>query len=193
MCLVTLSFSHATLSTPTIPMPTSPAQAGRGFTPICPVSSLLFAMRLTQPPNDKILASLSRRSPDAPSLQKHDAVANAYLRCSCHPDVVERLWDGLGAGLTEDCRFLIYDTPTLAHPASGLILAVGIGTRYGLRVPTACIAAAQAAGAPTLNTWSGGGRMDICQDYGEDWVFGSWLAAELTWCRAVYDAQQQRS
>ena len=193
MCLVTLSFGHATLRTPTISMPTGHARTRRGFTPLRPVSSLLFAMRLSQPPNDKVLACLSRRSPDAPALQKHDAVANAYLRCGCHPDVVERLWDELGASLAQDCRCLIHDTPALAHPASGLILAVGIGTRYGLRIPAACIAAAQAAGAPTLNTWSGGGRMDICQDYGEDWVFGSWLATELTWCRAVYESQPPRS
>ena len=62
-------------------------------------------------------------------------------------------------------------------------------TWAAVATPTSsCIQAAKDAGADTINTWSGGGRMDIQVDYGEDWIFGSWLALESTWCRAVYEA-----
>jgi hypothetical protein len=30
--------------------------------------------------------------------------------------------------------------------------------------------------------------MDICEAYGADWIFGSWSALELDWCKAVYVA-----
>ena len=144
-------------------------------------------MPLDQPANARVLAALARLGPGKPEVMRHDAVPDAYLRCGCHPDIVERLWDQLGPALPQDCRLLIYGTPALAH-ASGLILALGMGTRYALRIPPSCIQAAKDAGADTINTWSGGGRMDIQVDYGEDWIFGSWLALESTWCRAVYEA-----
>lgn len=103
--------------------------------------------------------------------------------------ISSRLWDQLGASLPEDCRYLIYGTPALAHP-SGLILAVGIGTQYGLCVPSLSSEAAKESGANKSITWSGGGTMDIRHDYGEDWVFYAWLRIELLWCRAVHDLCQ---
>jgi hypothetical protein len=38
-----------------------------------------------------------------------------------------------------------------------------------------------------MTTWSYGGDMDTRRDLGEDWIFGAWLADELSWCRRVYE------
>ena len=150
-------------------------------------------MRLAQPSNEKVLASLSRRGAGASEISRPDAVPNAYLNCGCHPDIVERLWDQLGQSLPQDCRFLIFNTPALAHPDNGLILAVGIGTQYGLRTHGMSAEEAQHAGSRTLSTFNDSGAMNIRQDYGADWVFGCWLPIEALWCRAVYDACQSES
>jgi hypothetical protein len=136
-------------------------------------------MPIVQPGNSLVLAALSSRAEGKAEIARHDAIpaAQAYMHCGCHPDVVERLWDQLGAALPQDSRCLIYGTPALVHPC-GLNLAVGMGTSYGLRILPSMSKAAAEAGAKTITTWSGGGGMDICQDYGTDWIFGSWSALE---------------
>jgi hypothetical protein len=151
-----------------------------------------FAMQLAQPANTLVLESLARSGAGKPEIEGHDAVpaADAYLRCGCHPDVVERVWDQLGAALPQDCRRLVHGTPALVHP-NGLILAVGMGTQYGLRILLSDRDAASQAGAKTTTVWSGGGGMDIRATYGADWVFGAWLAAEPAWCRAVFDSPER--
>ena len=148
-------------------------------------------MQLEQPANALVLASLKRRGAGKPEMARHDGSPRAYLHSGCHPDMVERLWDGIGKALPADCRYLLYGTPCLAHPG-GLILAVGIGTQYGLRIPVASLPAAKDLGAKTLTTWAGGKQMDIQADYGGDWIFGAWLAQELAWCQAVYAAANTR-
>ena len=145
-------------------------------------------MNLAQPRNEKVLASLTRRGPGKPEVARHDAVPNAYLNCGCHPDIVERLWDRLGASLPEDCRLLIFGTPALVHPGSGLILAVGIGTQYGLRAPALTLEAVTQAGSRISIKFSDVSTMNIRSDYGDDWVFGCWLPIELSWCKAAYDS-----
>lgn len=146
-------------------------------------------MQIAQPANTQVLAALSRNAGGKPDVARHDAMpaTQAYMGSGCHPDVVQRLWEQLGAALPQDCRYLVYGTPALVHP-DGLILAVGMGTSYGLRILPSLSTAAADAGAKTIMTWSGGGGMDICDAYGPDWIFGSWSALEPDWCKAVYAA-----
>ena len=70
----------------------------------------------------------------------------------------------------------------LLEPASKVILAVAIGTQYGIRLPSAVLQAGLPANVRTENVWSGGDRMDIRQEFGNDWIFGSYSAVEETWC-----------
>jgi hypothetical protein len=145
-------------------------------------------MLATQPQNAKVLAFLAKRVPGSAVVVAFDAVADPYYRCGCHPDIVERLWNQLGAALPADCRCIVHGTPALAHPGTGVIIGVGIGTQYGLRVPAPLVRQAVQAGAMKSTRWSGGATMAIDAELGEDWVFGAWLAAESGWCDAAYRA-----
>jgi len=153
-------------------------------------------MEIIQPKNTKVLRHLKRdgklgcmalKRPDAPAFALWNSVPDAYRQCGCHPEIVARLWDQIGAALPEDCRGLVYSNPALTHPESGVIFAVGLGTWYGLRLPGSLTAEAIKAGAKTETRWSDGNSMDIQLDFGEEWVFGGWLPNELTWCRSVYE------
>jgi hypothetical protein len=77
--------------------------------------------------------------------------------------------------------------PALVDPESGIILAIGIGTQYGLRLPRPFGINAIKAGAKTVTTWSTGGSMDIQRELGDDWIFGAWLPDEVIWCKKVIE------
>jgi hypothetical protein len=129
---------------------------------------------------------LRARNPGAAPSALPESVPNPYHRCGCHPEVVERLWDQIGKSLPADCRRIVYGTPALVHPASGMLLGIGIGTQYGLHLPGGLAAEAIAGGAKATTRWSGGKTMDIQAELGDAWVFGAWLAAELEWCGKAY-------
>jgi hypothetical protein len=146
-------------------------------------------MDIAHPENANVLRYLSRGKPTAAAHAPWDSVEDAYYGCGCHPEIVERVWDQIGAALPSDCRCLVHGTPALVHPKARVILAIGIGTKYGLRLPGTLATEATKMGAKTYTVWSLGlGDMDIRRDLGEDWVFGAWLADELSWCRRVYES-----
>ena len=144
----------------------------------------------THPLNRKVLEYLIRekRQSDAPILAAWDSVPKPYMEQGSHPDVVERVWDVLGASLPEDCRCLVYGNPALVHPKLGIILAFCNGTTYCIRLTEQLVEKALKAGAKTHQTWTYGGEMDTLRDLGADWVFGYWLAGEVEWCRVMYDS-----
>lgn len=109
------------------------------------------------------------------------------MKCGCHPEIVERLWDQIGPKLPTDCRGLVHSNPALVHSRSGVILAIGMGTWYGLRLPGTAGKEAAKAGAETFMRWSTGDCGDIRLTLGENWVFGGFLADEPLWCKTVYD------
>jgi len=119
-----------------------------------------------------------------------DAVKDPYISLGSHPDIVQRLWDTLAASLPHETRCIVFGTPALVVPRSGLVLAIGFGTQYGLRVPLDAVNAAVAAGAKTFMKWSVGPSTDIQQLFGADWVFGWWLKEETEWCRRVFDSAE---
>ncbi len=147
-------------------------------------------MLATHPQNAKVLAFLAERSSGSPVVVAPDAVPNAYFACGCHPDIVERLWDQLGKTLPADCRCVVHGTPALAHPQTGVILGVGIGTAYGLWLSGEASVEAARAGVTASTTWSSGDIMHIDSELGEGWVFGAWLASESNWCSSAYAAAQ---
>jgi hypothetical protein len=139
--------------------------------------------------NAKVLAYLGRAKPTALAFVWHrEASVNAYYESGCHPDIVERIWDQIGATLPSDCRGLVCGTPALVHSVSGAVLAIGMGTQYGLRLSEPGLSAARAAGAKTTVTWTIGGSTDIVVECGADWVFGCFASDEPTWCRQAYEA-----
>ena len=110
-------------------------------------------------------------------------------RLGSHPDVVDRLWDALNAALPADARWLVFDSPALVHPMSGVILAAAIGTQYALRLLPDNRAFALAGGAELVHTFrTVGTTLDLPATFGPDWVFGSWDDREPAWVSASYEA-----
>jgi hypothetical protein len=104
-----------------------------------------------------------------------------------HPDVVDRLWDALNDGLPSDSRWLVFDGPALVQPASGIILAAGIGTQYALRLLPADAAAAVEAGAELVHQFrTVGTTLDLPATFGPGWVFGRSDDREAAWLLASY-------
>jgi hypothetical protein len=117
-----------------------------------------------------------------------DSVNDAYYNAGSHPDIVERLWDQIGAKLPVDCRCLIHGYPSLAHPSSGVVFGITAGTSYCLYLPNGIAATSIEMGARTYLKATYGNDLDTLRDLGNDWVFGAWLVQELTWCRTVYES-----
>ena len=116
-----------------------------------------------------------------------DSVVDAYMRQGSHPDIVQRVWDELGAGLPADCRCLVYGTPALIHDRSGVVIAICNGTQYNLRLTAQGFQDAIRKGASTRTRWSNGKEMDSLAVLGPDWIFGSWFKEEVQWCRDTYE------
>ncbi|MDP9249926.1 MAG: hypothetical protein M3O78_00965 [Chloroflexota bacterium] len=138
-----------------------------------------------RPENAGVLHYLgpARGLEDLPVGEPADAADRLHL--GTHPLVVARLWDVLNAGLPADGRCVIYGSPALVEPVSGIVLAVGIGTQYALRLRPADRTMALAAGAEVVHAFrTSGGTLDLGVAFGADWTFGTddprepqWLAA----------------
>ena len=106
-----------------------------------------------------------------------------------HPDIVERLWDILDAALPERGSCVIYGGPALVQPKSGVVLAVGIGMQYALRLLPGDRAIAVEAGAEVVHHFTTGGvTLDLAAALGQDWIFGRFDDREPGWLAATYAA-----
>lgn len=141
----------------------------------------------TNDANIKVIGYLRNDRKNEASLALPNTAKDPYYQQGSYPDVVKRLWDQLGAALSTDCRCLVYGSPALVHPRSGVILAFSRGTVYYLRLTPTLIKEAVQIGAKTYLQWTGGGDMNTQRDLGDDWVLGGWFADEIRWCKAVYN------
>jgi hypothetical protein len=149
---------------------------------------LIIAAMSSDQANQKLFAYLQKQDQSGKAIfTPWNSGADPYLHCGCHPDIVERLWDQLGKALPADCRVLVYGVPALRHPESDTILGIGLGTRYALRFNIDLIPIAIQAGAKTRTSRAGGNTMDIQQEFGTDWIFGSWHKSEIDWCRTTFE------
>lgn len=138
------------------------------------------------PENRGVLAHLARGGPvHGDSIARPSSVPDAYQGCGCHPDVVEHLWDVLGRELPRAARALVLGTPALVHAQAGIVLAVGLGTTYALRLSAAALiepASAALASAHTFRT--AGEHLDLVT-WSPRWRFGAYLAHEPGWLAAA--------
>jgi hypothetical protein len=96
------------------------------------------------------------------------------LHLGTHPDVVARLWDELANAFSTDARAVVLATPVLIDPSSRVIVAVGLGTTYALRLGP------DTAGRETVHHYTSVGRtLDLTEIFGAGWVFGTWAADEV--------------
>jgi len=94
-----------------------------------------------------------------------------YWGASSHPDVVEFVWDRLGAVLPAEARRLFKQRPVLCHPTSGRVLAIPWGTAYAIWLAPGCWE--EAADYSTAQTWSSGRITDLAEALGDPgWRFG---------------------
>jgi hypothetical protein len=141
---------------------------------------------LNQPLLDRLRERMSGRA-DIEPITPPTAHADPYAGAGSHPDVVERVWDELGGSLPKDCRTLVYDTPALVEPQSGVVIALAFGTAYALRVPARSLAVALAAGCKAEQRWTGGGSSVARDEFGEGRLFGAWVAMETELLRQSYE------
>nr|AUN37375.1 hypothetical protein [uncultured bacterium] len=135
----------------------------------------------SHPDNTLVLDRLRARRPNRAPIAPPESETYAYTQLGCHPDIVERIWDAINPQLPGDSRAVVYATPALVQPRTGLVIAIGYGTRYALRLPAALVDEAIARGCSTTQTWSGGGMSDVAAECGDGWLFGNWLADEAVW------------
>lgn len=139
--------------------------------------------------NTQVIAYLTRRGVSLGPLTKPPtSPPDPYLERGSHPDVVERIWDAINPCLPRDSRLIFCGTPALVHPECGVAFGLAIGTQYALRLPETLLDEALKAGARTVTRWRGGDDLDTGRDLGPEWVLGTWLEAELEWCRGTYAA-----
>jgi hypothetical protein len=156
-------------------------------------------MDIEQTANKNVLSYLLREDSfmyqkrlDAPIFTPWNSVTDPYRKCGCHPEAVQRLWDEIGPALPDDCRALIYLAPALVHPRSGIILGLGMGTEYVLRLAGGIIDSAISKGVKRSMKDSTGTTTNLEEIFGDDWVFGAWLKEELTWCQQTYEVHTSR-
>jgi hypothetical protein len=127
-----------------------------------------------------------------PAFATATSVRDPYYGLGTHPDLVERLWDELGAALPVDCRAVFFGTPALIEPRTGIVFAFAGGTHtYGLRLPPREHADAVRAGAQRVHRYPDGTALAL-EAFGPEWVFGGWFADERAWCRAAYALAARR-
>ena len=139
------------------------------------------------PANALVLPTLRNANRDGRPVATPGDVTNPYFECGSHPDIVERVWDRVARRLPKEARCVLFGTPALVQPVSGVVLAVCTGTNYVLRLPAARLSAALAAGYRQTHTWKPGDVTDLTNEYGPDWVFGGFDDPEIEWCREVFD------
>jgi hypothetical protein len=137
--------------------------------------------------NLQVLASLSshasRRGKKLGPFAAPQSVKDPYMNCGSHPDIVERVWDKLSRAFPGDGRCLLYGTPALVHPKSGVILAVCYGTAYCVRLP---IGAARPPRQRLVEEWTEGGKTNIESEFGRFWMFGDFSRSEIAAMKEVY-------
>jgi hypothetical protein len=121
------------------------------------------------------------------------SVKDPYTKLGSHPDLVTRLWDEVTVKLPVKCQWIVYGTPVLVNPLSGIIFAFCGGTHtYAFRLPLKEHQEAIYAGAKRINHYPAipsvikASVLDL-DTIGKEWVFGFWLKGEEEWCLAAYN------
>jgi hypothetical protein len=146
------------------------------------------------PANRGVLEYLTRHQQgrNAPPIEPWNARSGSTWGLGSPSDIIEHLWESLGAVLPAECRGRVHGTPGLVSPQSGTIFAVALGTEYGLRLPPAEFALARAAGAELVHEYrTVGVTLDLQAQFGAGWIFGNFDRRESEWCVAALRYAEQ--
>src|SRR5688572_14249314 len=140
----------------------------------------------SNPANQPALTSLEASArADRPLTPAAEAI-DPYYEAGCQPEVVGWMWERLSKKLPPESRCLIYGTPCIVQPSSGILLAVGMGTSYVIRLLQEFLPAAAEIGCTPRHVWGDGRVTDLGVEYGDGWVFGSYSRESVEWCRATF-------
>jgi hypothetical protein len=125
-------------------------------------------------------------APNPPISQSLDAVADPWYGLGTHPDIIEALWD-MSDSLPQRCRWVLWGRPSLVHPDTGVVFAVGIGT-IGIvcRLPPQVLVSADPHVARVSQKLNRASTFDI-GPAGPEWRLIGYQAPRALWCRAAYD------
>ena len=138
------------------------------------------------PANHPVLDTLRDAADSARPLTPMSDAGDAYYEAGSHPDIVEFMWTRLSKKFPDESRCLVYGTPSVIQPESGVILAIGMGTEYCQRIMPESMASAEAIGCTPTHSWGNGVTTDLREVFGPDWVFGSFGEESIEWFRAAY-------
>ena len=145
----------------------------------------MCALNPKHPANRAVLASLkasaSQKGKKLGPFAPPESVDDPGMNCGSHPDVVDHVWGPLARAVPDGVRCLIYGTPALFDPNSGVILAVCYGTAYCIRVP----AGAQVPKKRIVREWMDGETTDLAMEFGPHWIFGDFGPGEPQALREV--------
>lgn len=141
-----------------------------------------------QPANDRVIGYLQKLRGSAAEDEPAPLPGSPnYWEAGAHPDVVERIWEQLGRMFPPESRRVVCGTPALVNPDSKVLIAVGIGTAYAIRLPSSALLAGVPPTVRTEIVWTGGARFNVQTEFGSDWAAGSYMPEEVTWCRQAFD------
>jgi hypothetical protein len=120
-------------------------------------------------------------------ISRPDSHPDPYLHAGSHPDIVSQVWETLGGGLPADCRAIVYGTPALVHPHTGVVLALAYGTAYVINISDEIVNEAIEAGCKAERKWSSGKITNVQELLGHGWLFGCWEKKEAGWLLATYN------
>jgi hypothetical protein len=156
---------------------------------------------LDHPANAAVLRRLMGREGGrgvAPDLAPEEVADHSTL--GTHPDTVHHFWNVITEGLTdaERCRRIVYQSPALVSPASGVIFGFAGGTfAYALRLPPGQRDRALAAGGARVEHYRAYPEIGIAAStddlatVGDEWVFCHQARYERLWCRYARDYADQ--
>lgn len=138
-------------------------------------------MRVEIPENIRVLAFLQCNGGQAAVIPPDRSTVDPYRELGSHPDVVERVWDGLGQLFGPLSRQIVCGTPGLVHPETGVVLALAFGTQYVIKIGPRLVNRALGEGYKVTNRWSDGTMTDLQVEIGKGWFFGRWSEKESAW------------
>jgi len=143
-----------------------------------------------RPENRGVLSHLERRNERRRPLAAHPAAFDQpQLTLGSHPDVVERVWNGLAPDVS--WRVVVLGTPAVVDPDPGTVVAIAYGTSYWLRLAADDIEAALASGARQQHRYGRTGPLvDAAASFGPTWILGSWNEHEPGWVLAAAAADR---
>lgn len=139
-----------------------------------------------------MLRYLARAAPDGVVSAARPPPDVDRWRLGTHPDVVDWLWDNVNGALPTDARYLLLGGPALVEVGSGIVLALGLGTEYALRLELADFKQALAAGLEVVHSYrSVDVTLDLAATFGPGWVFGRFDGREPGWVSAAHAASSR--